>query len=168
MKYERLCSCLLFRPDRRTWFASNLPKLYFWPNLSNPICSAKPMDPWQKQASSQKGWPALLLSLPEWVVLLTAFRSQSSRGGFNGLNLNFRLFHPQSWMWGHAREKSFGRASVFGVFYQLPQVLYPSDSFCEGSLGAQLCWSSSRRRVLVGFIPHTPLLSKTSTPRPDP
>ena len=170
MKYEHLCSCLLFWPDRRTGFGSNPSKLCFWPNLSNSVCSAKPVNPWQTQASPQKDRPTLLL-LPEWVALLSAFRSQSRRGEFNGLNLNFRFFHPQAWTWGHTGDKCFSHASVFGIFWQVPEVLYPADSFCEGSLGAQLCWSPSRRWVpvsFVGFTPSTPLLSDTSTSRPDP
>lgn len=111
-------------------------------------------NPWipDRNTSSQKGRPTLLLSLSEWVVPLTAFGSQRRRGEFKGLNLNFRLFHSQPWTRGHVEDKNFRHASVFGVFCQLPQVLDPADSFCEGSLGAQLCWSSSQRWVLVSAL----------------
>lgn len=110
MKSEYFCSCFLFWPDRSSWLGPHTLKFYFWSNLSNPICSAKPMNPQQKQVSPEKGQPTLL-SLPEWVVLLT-FRRQSRRGEFNGINLNLRLYHPQSWPWGHVEDQSFSHTSA--------------------------------------------------------
>lgn len=121
-----------------------------------------------KNPSPQKQWP-IFLSLPGSVVLLT-FRSQSRRGELNGINLNLRLHHPQSWsqgMWG-TRVSGMLLPLVFSInslrfyAYQTISVKTVQKSISDRAHQEGRCLS------FVGLIPSIPHLSHSSTPKPDP